>query len=229
MNRIPMFKKSTICLLTTILLSPAFAVRGEPPKNQPAPAAKTAKAPERAAMTPEREAAAITFVRQHHAELVDLLNQLKETKPAEYQAAIRELFQTSERLAQLREQDPQRYELELAAWKIKSRIQLLAARSTMSGDKSFEEQLRAALAEQADVRLNLLKLERDRTADRLQKLDKGIEQFQTGEAAEIERQFARLMKNISGSRQQIKAGNPPAAAAKTNPKPEPSAASVAPK
>ena len=95
-------------------------------------------------LTPEREAAAITFVRQHHAELVDLLNQLKETKPAEYQAAIRELFQTSERLAQLREQDPQRYELELDAWKTKSRIRLLAARSTMSGDMSLKTSSRGA-------------------------------------------------------------------------------------
>ena len=147
--------------------------------------AKPAKPPERAPLTPEREAAAITFVRQHHPELVDLLNQLKETKPAEYQTAIRELFQTSERLAQLREQDPQRYELELAAWKTKSRIQLLAARSTMSADKSFEDQLHAALVEQADIRLKLMKLERDRIADRLEKLDKSIEQYQASQATEI--------------------------------------------
>src|ERR1700719_964914 len=137
---------SRLTFFCALLLVPALLVAADAPKPKPAdPPPKVVKPAERVPLTPEREAAAITFVRQHHAELVDLLNQLKESKPAEYQAAIRELFQTSERLAPLSEQAPPRYELELEAWKVKSRIQLLAARSTMSGDKSFEDQLHAAL------------------------------------------------------------------------------------
>jgi hypothetical protein len=213
-----------------VLFTPLLLVAAEPAQNAPATSpAKPAKAPERAPLTPEREAAAITFVRQHHPELVDLLNQLKESKPAEYQTAIRELFQTSERLAQLREQDPQRYELELAAWKVKSRLQLLAARSTMSADKAFEDQLHTALTEQADIRLKLLKLDRDRTADRLEKLNKNIEQYQSSEATQVERQFELLLKRISGSRDQLKAVKQDAATTKAGPKSDPAAASVTPK
>lgn len=197
---------TTIC---AILLLPAFVLAADPPKSKPAEPSKPAEAPkpakpDRATMTPEREAAAITFVRQHHVELVDLLNQLKDTKPAEYQTAIRELFQTSERLAQLREQDPPRYELELEAWKVKSRIQLLVARSTMSADKSLEEQLHSLLTKQADIRLSLLKLDRDRVAERLKKLDKGIEDYQRVEATEVQRQFERLIKRVTGMREQTK-------------------------
>jgi hypothetical protein len=188
-----------------LILFPALLVAADAPPSKPADPPKAVKPAQQPPLTPEREAAAITFVRQHHAELVDLLNQLKETKPAEYQAAIRELFQTSERLAQLREQDPQRYELELDVWKTKSRIQLLAARSTMSGDHSLEDQLRSVLKEQADIRLRLMKLERDRVADRLSKLDKGIEQYQQNETSQVQRQFDALMKRIAGSREQIKA------------------------
>jgi hypothetical protein len=217
-------------LAIVVLFTPLLLVAAEPAKSPPAsPAPKPAKAPERAPLTPEREAAAVTFVRQHHPELVDLLNQLKESKPAEYQTAVRELFQTSERLAQLREQDPQRYELELAAWKVKSRLQLLAARSTMSADKSFEDQLHTALTEQADIRLKLMKLERDRTADRLEKLNKNIEQYQSSEAAQVERQFELLLKRISGSREQIKAAQQDKPTTKTGSKSAPSAASVNPK
>jgi hypothetical protein len=194
------------------LLVPSLLAAADAPKPKPAdPPPKVAKPAERVPLTPEREAAAITFVRQHHAELVDLLNQLKETKPTEYQTAVRELFQTGERLAQLREQDPQRYELELDAWKTKSRIQLLAARSTMSGDKSLEDQLHTALNQQADIRLRLMKLDRERVAERLQKLEKGIDEYQQNEAVETERQFERLMKRINGSREQIKAKNAAAA------------------
>ncbi len=210
-----------------VLFTPLLLVAAEPAQNAPATSpAKPAKAPERAPLTPEREAAAITFVRQHHPELVDLLNQLKESKPAEYQTAIRELFQTSERLAQLREQDPQRYELELTAWKVKSRLQLLAARSAMSADKAFEDQLHTALTEQADIRLKLMKLDRDRTADRLEKLNKNIEQYQGSEAAQVERQFELLLKRISGSRDQLKSAKQDPAAAKTGPKSDSSATSA---
>ncbi len=212
-----MLKNLAISAVAMLLL-PAVARCADPPKakaadSKAAEAPKTVKPAERAVITPEREAAAITFVREHHSELVDLLNHLKETKPAEYQKAIRELFQTSERLAQLREQDPQRYDLELEAWKVKSRIQLLAARSTMSGDKSLEEQLHSALSEQADIRLRQMKLERGRVAERLHKLDKNIDDYQHGEAADVQRQFERMLKQISGSREQIKAAKTDAAAA----------------
>jgi hypothetical protein len=198
-----MFK--ALVVLSAWIGLPALLIAADAPPSKPPDPPKSVKPAQQPPSTPEREAAAITFVRQHHAELVDLLNQLKETKPAEYQSAIRELFQTSERLAQLREQDPQRYELELDAWKTKSRIQLLAARSTMAGDHSLEDQLRSALNEQADIRLRLMKLERDRVADRLSKLDKGIEQYQQNETTQVQRQFDALMKRITGSREQIKA------------------------
>jgi len=78
--------------------------------------------------TPEREAAALTFVRAHHPELAELLDRLKTRRPQEYQKAIRELFRASERLAQSQEQAPQRYEMELSEWKLQSRVQLLVAR-----------------------------------------------------------------------------------------------------
>ena len=219
-----MFK--ALGVLSALVLLPALLIAADAPPPKPADPPKAAK-PAQPPLTPEREAAAITFVRQHHAELVDLLNQLKETKPAEYQSAIRELFQTSERLAQLREQDPQRYELELDAWKTKSRIQLLAARSTMSGDHSLEDQLRSALNEQADIRLRLMKLERDRVSDRLSKLDKGIDQYQQNETTQVQRQFDALMKRITGSREQIKANKSAANGGTTKPKASSSTTSAA--
>ena len=79
-------------------------------------------------VTPEREAAVMTFVKQHHAELAELLVQLKASNSKEYEQAIRELFRTSERLAQIQERDMPQYELELKHWQVQSRVQLLSAR-----------------------------------------------------------------------------------------------------
>ncbi len=86
------------------------------------------------AITPEREAAVNTFVSLHHAELESLLKKLKTSNPKQYDKAVRELYLTSERLAQLHESEPQRYELELQAWQVQSRVQLLTAKITMSPD-----------------------------------------------------------------------------------------------
>jgi len=166
-------------------------------------------------LTPEREAAAIQFVREHHPELVDLLKGLKQTNAGQYQTAVRQLFQTSERLAKIHETDPPRYDLELSLWKIKSRIQLLAARSSMGRDPEIETQLRAALAEQAQVQLQEMQMDRDRVADRLKKLDASIEQFKSNRSKNIENQFDVLMRDIDRSRQSATATATPANSAKS--------------
>ncbi|HEX3999979.1 MAG TPA: hypothetical protein VHX65_15615 [Pirellulales bacterium] len=156
-------------------------------------------------ITPEREAAALQFVREHHPELVELLKNLKISHSAQYQAALRQLFQTSERLARIHETDPPRYELELKLWKIKSRIQLLAARSSMSNDPELAVQLKAALEEQAQVQLAELQLERDRVAERLKTLDSSVEQFKANRQRNIDKQFEKLMADINHRRLQTAA------------------------
>ena len=128
-------------------------------------------------ITPAREAAAHTFVKQHHPELSDLLTLLQEQNPKEYDRAIRELFRESERLANLRERDEERYELELRVWKINSRVRLAAARITMGETPELRRDLRDLLLEQIDARRAALVNERDKTAERLEKLDKQIQQM----------------------------------------------------
>src|SRR5687767_13810045 len=75
---------------------------------EPSPGAKSGKSKALGAkalpgITPEREAAVMTFVKHHHAELAELLIHLKENAPKEYERAVRDLFRTSERLAQVQE------------------------------------------------------------------------------------------------------------------------------
>src|SRR6185436_5664149 len=60
---------------------------------------KSGKPKNQVTITPEREAAAVTFVKLHHPDLAELLGHLKQSNPREYQRAIRDLFRTSENLA----------------------------------------------------------------------------------------------------------------------------------
>jgi hypothetical protein len=150
--------------------------------------------------TPQREAAALSFVRQHHPELGDLLTQLKAGNQREYQRVINELFNTSERLAQSQERDPLRYELELQAWKIDSRIRLLAARMAMNESDLLEAELKELLVERLDVQLEQQLLERQRVTTRLEKLDASIERIRKQRENEAQKSLTKLLEGIQKSR-----------------------------
>ncbi len=148
--------------------------------------------------TPEREAAALTFVKQYHPELAKLLAALKTKERREYCRAVRDLFRHSERLAVFREKFPERYELELRAWQIKSRIQLVAARLRLSSeDTCLREQLKKSLAEQADVRIELLRQERKKMAERLEHLDDQIDEMQRQRELVAEKQLQALLRTVA--------------------------------
>lgn len=146
--------------------------------------------------TPEREAAALTFVAAHHPELSPLLAHLKKSRPNEYQRVIRKIFVDSERLAQSREAHPRRYELELKDWQFDSRIQLLVARLTMGRTPALEQELRRTLEEQLQARRDLLALERDRVAARLATLDKDLANFDVNREQMLDERFNKAINSI---------------------------------
>jgi hypothetical protein len=143
--------------------------------------------------TPEREAAALTFAGMHHPELASLLEQLKSSNPKGYRSAVQELFAQSERLARLQTRTPERYETELALWKLDSRIRLKAARSAMSDAAGTREELKALLLERNDLRLSLMRQDRDRQAARLEKLDASIQQMEQNREQATDNELQRLL------------------------------------
>ena len=145
--------------------------------------------------TPEREAAALTFVRMHHAELAELLDRLKTRRPQEYQKAIRELFRASERLALSQEQQPLRYELELQEWKLSSRIQLLVARMSMNRTPELEQELRQLLSEQVSIHRDLIRFSYERTAARAAALQKELADLERRQADLVEERFQAALKS----------------------------------
>lgn len=180
------------------------------PKPQPAPIqvkAESVKDKEKDAaiiITPSREAAAVTFAGKHHPELAELLTQLKKTNPAEYDKAIQELFKTSERLTRTQERMPDRYEHELQAWKVDSRIRLLVARLSMSDSPALEQELKALLLERIDIRTRQNQQERDRLAARLEKLDETLADIRQGRDASAEKEFNRLKSSFAGIKAKAK-------------------------
>lgn len=157
--------------------------------------AATVSAETAPAVNAKTEASVVEFARTHHPELANLLEQLKTNAPSEYRSAILDLEKTRDRLEKSRKNAPERADLELAEWKVNSRIRLMVARMAMGGDSSLEKDLKEALKERADLRVQLLSDERDRLRRRLEKLDENIAEQQRRASDQVEKEFAGLKRN----------------------------------
>lgn len=166
-----------------------------------------------AGFTPEREAAALTFVRANHPELAGLLERLKDRRPHDYEKAVRDLFRVSERLALSREMFPVRYELELKQWKLTSRIQVLSARISMKRTPEQEQELKRLLAEQLEVRRELLDFNLEQAANRTQMLQRDLDDLDARKQEILDSKFEKAIKQAD----QRKAAGKPVGTAKKPP------------
>jgi hypothetical protein len=145
----------------------------------------------------KRETLVKAFVTENHPELVDVLEHLRDHKAKQYDKAIRELFTTSTKLASLKQSDPALHELELKAWKLKSRIQLLAARLSMGASDELKDELKSLITEQYDNRREILLHQRELAEKRATRLDKEITEHESRRDAAIAKQFESM---VSGGR-----------------------------
>lgn len=204
----------SLCVVFGLLpLSSVFAqkpgARKEPPQKEPGQkepvAQKELLKAKQLVITPEREAAVTTFVEKNHAELAALLVHLKTNQPKEYERAVRDLFRVTEKFAMVKERGDAQYDLELKAWKAQSRAQLLVARLKMTDPESadteeLKTQLREILTEQLQARIEVMKLERERTTARLEKLNQDIGKFEQNREAVIDSHVNNLMNQVNLNR-----------------------------
>lgn len=152
--------------------------------------------PTRVTLTPAREAAALKFAEIHHPELHDLLSRLKKNNRKQFLRATMQLYLASERIARMKERSPERYELSLEEWKLDSRLRLLVARMSMNDDNALDAELQSVLERRMDVRLKLLKQDRERQAARLKKLDEQISAIQDDREETARKDLQRVKRSL---------------------------------
>mgnify|MGYP007059385089 FL=1 len=152
----------------------------------------------------EQESTALAFAREHHPELADLLEQLQETNPKGYRSAISELARDGARLERIQERTPDRYDLELDLWKISSRIRLAAAQSAMGDADEVRARLRELLVERNAVKLDLLRMDRERLANRLERIEGSIDRLESDPDTIAERELDQLLRRARSRVEQVK-------------------------
>lgn len=184
----------------TVLAAFVFAAAGPSfaeEKTTTPPAAVKPKKAEKAAKGPKisatRETAILDFVKTNHAELIPLLEGIKEKAPAEYSAAMIDLDRTLTRLEKIKDNMPARYEAQLVDWKMTSRIRLLTARLAFSNDPAaVETELRTAVRERLEKRLAAQQAEREQVLQRIEKLNSSINDLSTNMDSLIDKEVTQL-------------------------------------
>jgi hypothetical protein len=189
---------------------PAGAAAAEPISTSMAvpPAGAAVQGPAAADPT----AAAVAFAVAHHPELVPLLDRLRKEAPGEFAAAVADLDRTRERLAKLRDRQPEKHDAALEEWKLSSRIRLTLARLVTNSSAEAEEELRQLVRQRAEARLAPLRAERDRITGRLEKIAAQLEAFDRDPDAAVAAEFEAV---------RAKAAKPTPRPKPRSPKPEP--------
>ena len=144
----------------------------------------------------QMESDAITFVKEHHPELVSLLQLLKAMREKEYETAIRDIDRVRKRLETLVKREPETYQIELDGWKIQSKIDLLLAKG-LAKDKAFNaKNLRGLLKDQVEIQKKRLKNEQANIAKRQEQLADQLQKLEGRESERVEQQFVLLMKRV---------------------------------
>lgn len=176
-------------------LFPAAVVTAQQDADARGPQGGAASVEREPPVSPEQEPVALEFAREHHRELTGLLEQLKRTNPQRYENAIADLFRTSERLSRLQERVPERYESELKIWKLNSRLRLLAARASSTGESDeIRQEMKQLILERNRIRAAQLEADRERLEARLERMSEMIGRLRNESEQVAERDLERLLR-----------------------------------
>jgi len=160
-------------------------------------------------LTPQREKLALSFSRKHHPELADLLKGLRSRNRAHYEDGVRELARDAERFARLEQRGDERFSSSLKIWKLDSRIRLEAARFSLRPSLEVENKLRQLMLDRQSVRLEYLKLERQRAQTRVDRLNDQIRSASEAPDRLVSAELTRLRKLLAAkNRNQLNSPSP---------------------
>lgn len=193
--------KTALILVSTTLISisgTALPGRADEPQTRPdetpEKSGKSAKS-----VSPEDQQATMNFVREHHPELANLLDQLQKSRPEEFRAAIRQLVPQTQSILRVRDRAPARYPAQLAIWKRDSEIRLLVARWARNPDPELESRIKELIHERQQARKMDLEIEQKRLQEQLQKINEQLQAFAADPPSRVDTEWQQLSKQAASA------------------------------
>ncbi|MEZ6092555.1 MAG: hypothetical protein R3C05_32010 [Pirellulaceae bacterium] len=165
------------------------------------------------AVDDEGERMAEALVDQHLPELKPVLASLKKHSNKEYRKAMTDLARTSRRLQSLQKRDETGYEIEVAYVQWQTRADLALAELAIRDTPKTRDQLKQALINREQVRMDRMNHERsrliqriDRMQEQVLRLDQQIKESQSETVAQqaFDQATRRLKQNQTQSKKKTK-------------------------
>jgi hypothetical protein len=144
----------------------------------------------------KRKEKVLAFVRENHPELEQMLSKLEKNKKRQYRAAMQALNKVITQLDNIKEKQPQRYNLGVMQWSIESRIKVALAQIKLDDSKENRDALRALIARQVNFQIERSKFEREATKKRLATLGKRIVDMESKRSKLIENRYKAHLRKI---------------------------------
>ncbi len=189
---------------TTSFTSIADDARKTSSPNGKAIAAQSQVSSDSAPTLEERESLAVKFVEAHDPALASLLQVLKAMKPKEYETAINEITKTRKRLEQLQSRDKPLYEVDLAGWKLQSKIDMMMARAVAKEQTLDEKALRELVKKRHENQVKRLRIEQDNLKTREKQIQESLERLQSNESDRLDQQLSALIKKVDAKKPKSK-------------------------
>lgn len=130
--------------------------------------------------TKVNQVAVLKFVSEHLPELRKMLDYLQKNKPEQYKQALSEFSRDQTRLAAVEKRDTDMYEIELELWQLEGRLRMLAAEIAALKKEKYraaaESRLEELVKKQQQKSLEKIRLQRDRAAAQLARLENVVKQ-----------------------------------------------------
>lgn len=158
----------------------------------------------------DQETKSMEFVQSHHPELVSLLQLLKSMKRDEYEIAIRDIVRVRKRLEVLEKRDPPMYSIDLDAWKLQSKMDLLLAKAVGRDTELDTNALRNLVEQRIENQKKRLALELERLLERKKQITESMERIEGHEQERVSQQLAALIKKVDAKKKSPPNKNKPA-------------------
>ena len=158
---------------------------------------KDTKAPPKK-LSDARIAELLGFAKQHHPEILPLLDFLKTKRAKKFDKVINRLNRDVSKLEKAKQKSPEAYQAGLAAWVNQSRTKLYAAQFKVAADKEtadkLQEKIKMLVTEKVDARIEYLERELAKAQTRGDRFEKMLKNQKATREATIRKRVNGVTK-----------------------------------
>jgi len=204
------FVLSVFALASVISVDVAVAINDPVKQSEPASSATAVDIKQKSTATPDvqsrqkrkskafyaRRQVVLDFLDQYFPELKISLLKSEKKSAGKFRNAVSRLESDIVRLRKFEQNNPERFELMVEQWKLKTQIEITIAKyAKKESDQQLEERLRPLAEQILDIRKSILKLDQQTMVRKLANIEKRLLNLESNATRVLERHMRSFQKS----------------------------------